>query len=558
MNKHLLSFLLLFFTLQTQLLAQSDDDEGKRLELNLKDAESKYGLVPIGEDGFLVSYVDDEKVAKGVRNLVITRYGVDMKEMYRTSVNIPKGYEFVRYYVNGENVFILYAPYNLLTSVSDLFRGVSFKRFQLIKFNYESQNASQMSVDIPRKGSASFVLTDFAVAQNKVYMGGRYVKPISFLGLCFSTALCYIPLLTGLVKAQVNAFAMVLDMETEEKKMIPMVYKKGFSWVMSMDVDDSSGESYLAIKHYIKSKEADIFLRSGKDGEYGKDMRVKFKGDYDALSLKVDALNGEEKMLLGTYGSLKDRKKSVSKGIFIMKYDGNKQVFANYVTYKDLKNFTKIASKYEVKQVKKAAKKNKEAAILIQVLFHDLIDNGEDYVLLGEAYYPTYRTEVYYDAQGHMHTRTYFDGYVFMNTIVAGISKENGKVLWEQSFPLGNMRTFNLRYRVKTYHDEEGLLAMAYSDGWGVHSMVLQGESIASDKEVEKIESTKKSEKESKNYSYEGEVDYWYDNYFISYGAQNIRRAKDEKSEKSDKSKNNKGKKDPKKRQVFYVNKIEF
>ena len=95
-------------------------------------------------------------------------------------------------------------------------------------------------------------------------------------------------------------------------------------------------------------------------------------------------------------------------------------------------------AKVERKQ-KRKEKKGKEMNINYLIASHDIIKKGDKYIMLGEAYYPTYRTETRTDANGNVTYRTVFDGYQYTHAVVAGFDKDGHFPGICSSFGFGHM-----------------------------------------------------------------------------------------------------------------------
>jgi hypothetical protein len=217
--------------------------------------------------------------------------------------------------------------------------------------------------------------------------------------------------------------------------------------------------------------------------------------------------------------------------------------------------------------MEKKAKKGKEMVMNMSVHFHNILLRDEEIILMGETYYPSYHTEVVYeiDANGRMRPRTVvvFDGYKFFGVVTFAIDYK-GNLLWDNGASISDgPLSFFLNYKFKFIEQENDAIKVIYSDGGYIKSVTLnkadkpvygKETSINTGKKGDSKVSTKKSTKNTKintdtdvkNYS--SSVEYWYDNYFIAYGEQAIKNTSKEKKAKGEK----------KKRQVFYLNKIEI
>ena len=143
-------------------------------------------------------------------------------------------------------------------------------------------------------------------------------------------------------------------------------------------------------------------------------------------------------------------------------------------------------------------------------------------------------------ANGQMVTSCYdvFVGYRYTRALIAGFDK-SGELVWDQNFPIGEILTFNLKERVKVMVAEDETLTFLYNSGGAINSLSIKDGEKLTEKEVVKIETNFSNDKVKQNIN--NDADFWYGNYFLTYGIQKI------KNKDADK----------KKRTVFYFNKIE-
>jgi hypothetical protein len=140
--------------------------------------------------------------------------------------------------------------------------------------------------------------------------------------------------------------------------------------------------------------------------------------------------------------------------------------------------------------------------------------------LLGEAFYPKYRNIeqnlVYGLAPGR---NLIFDGYQYTHAIVLGFDT-TGKLLWDNSFEINDVRTFNLQQFVKM-DVQEDKIALLYLFDDKIRSKIIQDNEVLEGKSYNQL-----LLKFDNSYSFEdisfNKLDYWYEDNFLAYGTQNI------------------------------------
>src|SRR5690606_24529791 len=169
------------------------------------------------------------------------------------------------------------------------------------------------------------------------------------------------------------------------------------------------------------------------------------------------------------------------------------------------------------------------------------LDDG--YLFLGEAYYPTYRTETYttyVNGQPVQSTRQVFDGYQYTHAVLAKFSKE-GDIIWDQIFEMNpSYKPMAVTRFIRIAKGSQDALNLVFANRNTIvsKSFSFDGEVIY-DKTSEPIETNIEGDQTKRSFS---RINYWYDDYFLAYGSQVIKNKEEEK----------------KKRTVYFISKIKF
>ncbi len=113
---------------------------------------------------------------------------------------------------------------------------------------------------------------------------------------------------------------------------------------------------------------------------------------------------------------------------------------------------------------------------------------------------------------------------------------QNGKLLWDNSFEINDVRTFTLEQFVKL-EVQKDRIALLYLFENELRSKIIQDDQVLEGKTFEPIR-TKTDEIVKKEETALSKLDYWYQDFFYAYGIQEI---------------TNPG---TGKRRVFFINKI--
>ena len=122
------------------------------------------------------------------------------------------------------------------------------------------------------------------------------------------------------------------------------------------------------------------------------------------------------------------------------------------------------------------AKKGEELTHNYLIKCHNIIKKGDNYILAGEAFYPTYRSEqrsFYLRGQISTSWVQVFDGYQYTHAVIIGFDKE-GKLIWDNTF---KMFPYSKPLYVKKFisiseaNNEE--ISMLFSSGSTIHMKTI-------------------------------------------------------------------------------------
>jgi hypothetical protein len=258
------------------------------------------------------------------------------------------------------------------------------------------------------------------------------------------------------------------------------------------------------------------------------------------------AMKTEEdvQLIAGVYGG---RNSEYSRGLFLASVDPSGLQQLRYYNYGDLENFFKYMKAKREKRVKdridRRKIKGKKIRFSYRFLVHEIVPYKNQYVLLGEAFYPRYKSVDagygFFTAgpryQG-IHNGRVFDGFSYTHAVVMGFD-ENGKLLWDNSFEINDVKTFTLEQFVKL-EVQEDRIALLYLFENELRSKIIQDDEVLEGKTFEPIKTIRENEIVKKEETELSKLDYWYQDFFYAYGIQEI---------------TNPG---TGKRRVFFINKI--
>ena len=345
----------------------------------------------------------------------------------------------------------------------------------------------------------------------------------------------------------------VINWQTGEKAILP-INLEGFtkSEIEINDIQKLENTDEVAI--YVRAKtnlsKRDMYmLKVGSSGKVNSTLNLTNNLEHNFTDVSSLYIKNNEYICTGTYG---DAKKTVSQGIYLGKITANQLEFVKFYNFLDLDNFLsylpeKKQEKIEKKKSKKEAK-GKEYSLSYNIEPHEILVKDDGYILIGEAYYPTYRVETYTTtsfvngvAHTVTHTHTVFDGYKYTHAFIAKFGL-GGDLIWDQTFELTpTYKPFVVKKFISLVENENKLLKMTFVSRGKIVSMVVNEEGeILSDEKTASIETLFEGDKVKWSRT---NIDYWYDNKFICYGSQKIK---------------NQNKSGQKRRKVYFISKVKF
>lgn len=267
---------------------------------------------------------------------------------------------------------------------------------------------------------------------------------------------------------------------------------------------------------------------------------------------RAETLENETQLVAGVYGR---RRSEYSRGVFVANINPYGEQKIKYYNYGELENFfnymkarreKRIMSRIERKKIK-----NKKIKFNYRLLVHELIRHDDQYILLGEAFYPKYKIVSGNDGlfsagwslnRGVYSQRHIFDGYRYTHAIILGFDKQ-GNLLWDNSFEINDVITFELEQfvHVNASGDRVDLLYV-YDDA--IRTKTIKGNEVLEGKGESEIRLKYDSDQVAEDGTTIGGLGKWYGNVFYTYGIQNIKNLGTKNIDMN--------------RKVFFVNKVVF
>ena len=228
----------------------------------------------------------------------------------------------------------------------------------------------------------------------------------------------------------------------------------------------------------------------------------------------------EADLMVGTYA--RTAKGMAAQGLVVSKLgpDGGEQ-WRRTTSFSDLDRFFDYLPKRKQARVEKRArrKKDKGADLKLGYLLnlHDVVEQQNNLLVIGEAYYPEYETHqrvVTYTENGVTKTRietyTVFVGYRYTHAVVVAFDAE-GTLKWDASFPIGNILSYSVRDRVRVNVNGDRV-TMVYAYGGAIFSKVATATGLEEDEGHQHAEAVGGG---TVRRTWATHTEHWYDDRFL-------------------------------------------
>lgn len=500
----------------------------KRVELPTQTTNETFHTISLGGKGVVLV----SQIAKNAFN--IQKFNADLERDWTLNGTIEDNLDFVKSSYDGQSVYLLFTR-----NRTDFYQVVKVGLAGFMETFYLT------SVD-------RFQITDFQTLGYSVFMAGT---------------------------VRDEPMLLYTNLASKQSKVLPGVTQAN-TVIQSVDVDTTH---HLVNVCYAARKGREIKLISRTFDEYGQSVGqivLNPDPDYSLLNGRLFMLNDSTKLMIGTYGfrNMQGNNNSASQGLFLSKIVYDEVDFTQYHSFTDFKNFFNFMSEREQERMQRKIERKKESGTDVKLnyrlLVHDIIEQNGNYLISGEVFYPEYRNNMngpygmsswwgspmmspwgwggfgmfpsyglwnpyYWDpwfGSRRMNNGQVFNGFVYTHAIVAGFNPK-GELLWDNSLPFENVRSMELKEKVRVKPNPDQTIEMLYSNKGAIKAKVFDGNKVLADRQPIPILTADMGDRVRQTTT--DEVLYWYDNYYLAFGYQRITG-------------------DDGRRNVFYMNKISF
>jgi len=461
-------------------LSMAQVHQGERFEMELKDADEDFLVISAEQQGIFLSRKVKNNETKRDFKYQLIHLDTSLNKVWELYDYVDLEYKKIGYDFIDPYVYFLFNS------------SLRPKNYRVIRFRKDTQEKEVFDIET----NYEIELTEFEVIDETLIFGGYINNRPAFV--------CY-----------------------KFGKSNPIVlpgFRNEPDQIMQLEVEEDKGIFNVLLNYQTPDKKRSISIKSyDTDGNLNVNLDLKPQGDYGLLYGRSVSINNNEHIVVGTYTY---KKSDYSRGIFVSTIEENGDHVINYYNYADLKNFFNyLKAKREIKIKKKIERrkiKGKKNKFLYKLIVHDIIENNGQYIMVGEAFYPKYSYgSSYYNVYSPYSSSSFFEGYAYTHAVVIGFDKE-GKILWDNSFEIQDIVTYNLRHYVHMGPTEDGIILL-YIYNNELRSKIIKGTQVLDVQGQEELKTSFDDEQLKKNVKSEiGGLENWYDNRLYAYGIHKV------------------------------------
>lgn len=471
---------ILFYLIFSACLAQVDQQARYELILNEQNEIEKHHVTSLEENGLLiyrriVGRIDDQ--------LEIIKVDTTLKENWHGYISMQKALRVSHVKSKDDLVFIL------LKSGS-----YSSGDFQVVATKIQDGTYGVHTI----RNLIPFNPTDFEITSGGVMIGGYFnYRP---LVLFYSFTSQRSKILPGFFneRGELNQIKTYPNGTVDVIVSAKNFERKNCLWIRNYDAEGD------LIKTTVLEPEANKNLIFGRSVKMPNDIQV----------------------VAGVYGS---HNIEYSRGIFVAEINQVGEYKINYYNFGDLENFFSYMKARREKRVKERIERRKIMGKKIRFnyrfLVQEVVPYGNQYIMLGEAFYPryTYTSERggYGMSNPLMRGDRIFDGYQYTHAVVIGFDSE-GKLKWDNSFEINDVKTFELQQLVKIAPGDNRIVLLYFYDNL-IRSKIIKDDQVLEGKMADPVKSKFETDVVKEKDTESSMLDYWYTQHFFASGVQKVR-----------------------------------
>ncbi len=500
----------IYFTigaLWISLLSFGQISQPDRIEIPIEKDDADFSVIAAGRDGlFLFRELqrdeDGDKILQVMR--LDSSFDIQWVRLYTLSGDL----EFIDNYYRDGRAWLL-------------FNNFSTRNRNLVLIGWDLLGGVE---NIPIRNYIPFSYFDFNATDDAVLISGYFnYRPVVIL----------------------------YNFEEKIPRVLPGLFNDKSS-IVEIKINNNGTFDVLLAGRTINKRNTIFVNTFDLTGNLVKKITLDTDRTHNLLFGRSHLMEGNAQLVAGVYGRFNSE---YSRGLFVAnvnQFGEQKMKFYNYGELKNFFSYMKARREQRVRnRIERRKIKGKKLKFNYRVLVHDLIESDDQYILLGEAFYPKYRNvsgsqggnffnPVWTVNRGLYSSSLVFDGYRYTHAVVMGIDRE-GNLLWDNSFEINDVISFELEQFVHAASSGDNVVLLYVYDNQ-IRSKIIQGDDVLEGKELLDIRLKYDSDHVNEGATNILGMEKWYGNVFFTYGTQNVRNLEQKGVELQ--------------RRVFFINKV--
>lgn len=450
-------------------------DQRKRLEIQLSGREPDFKVIPIESQGVLLYRSKSEKKEDF---LEIQRLDTAFQLKWKKTIPVERKFQPVlsRHYGDNQYVLFFHSEYKEIN-------------FRLFKVNLESglYQVDTVFNIIP------FLPTHFEINLHGALIGGFLLNRIPIV--------------------------IMYEFATRKTRILPGLFNEQGELIQIQVYSDNSFHVLISTQPGARLKTIWVKYYDA-NGNIRHNSMLRTEPTISLLSARTLKTQTDEVVVAGTYGI---RSVDYSSGLFIARItkEGDQEI--RFYPFYQLQNFFSYLKPRQEKRIRQRIEhkisKGKRTRLQYRLMVHELVPLNNQFILLGEAFYPVYKRDDRYNygLAVSAYVPYIFDGYRYTHAVVIGFDPQ-GNLIWDNSFEINDVKTFNLEQFVKMDY-RNNRLALLYLFDNRIRYKLIQNDQVIEGKKINSLELSFKPEEPEIDEDIK-RLEYWYPGNFLAYGIQ--------------------------------------
>lgn len=468
-------------------------EQPDRYEIKLSNHEPGFRVASASSEGLVL-----HRFVRSNQNnfLELIRLDTAFHEMWEGSVPIDRSMIFIGGLSHDSHVYFL-------------FHSITTRAFDLIQIDQDDGRYRKYAIN----GFIRFSATEFRVTKQAVLIGGYFNR---------------VPLV------------LYFDLAAQQSRILPGLLNEDGELTQIKVFEDDTFQVLISGRNYRKQKT--IWIKNYRpDGSLVDNYALEPEENVGLIFGRSTRSVNNMQILSGVYGH---RNSEYSRGLFITAIDPTGVQQMKYYNFGDLENFFNYMKAKRSNRIKERIERRKvrgkKVKFNYRFLIHEVIEYNDQFIVLGEAFYPQYTTVSNSMGNALMRGDQVFDGYRYTHAIIIGFDKE-GNLLWDNSFEISDVKTYYLEQFVR-FLVQDDIITLLYLFDNQIRTKIIRDNQVLEGQTIDPIRTLYEDDilvREKRNNS---QLNYWYDGNFYAFGVHEIENESDDLAIQ--------------KRRVFFVNKI--